>query len=156
MSNNDWGTAIAPAHVSQGNYRMTVLADWQKAKDVFDLAQANERKLRAEVISLFSEMASNEMSSGMETVPTGVGKLKIEHKLDYKLDADTDKVDNALDQIEKSMEGGNIVAERLVKWKPEISVREYKLLDAKQKAIVDKVLTIKPASKSVKLEPVVG
>jgi len=156
MSNNDWGTAIAPAHVSQGNYRMSVLDAWREAVKAHATAQEAERKLRAEVISLFSDMASNEMSSGMETVPTGIGKLKIEHKLDYKLDADTDKVDTALDQIEKSMEGGNIVAERLVKWKPEISVREYKLLDAKQKAIVDKVLTIKPASKSVKLEPVVG
>jgi hypothetical protein len=133
---------------------MALLEDWRAAKIELDAAQAKERDLRARVISSFSSVGP--MHSGVENVPYFGGTIKIEHKLDYKLDTNTDKVDAMLDAIERSQEGGNVIAERLVKWKPEISVSEYKLLNNAQRALVTPILTIKPASKSVTFVPVVG
>ena len=77
--------------------------------------------------------------------------MKITHKLNYTL-GNANLVDKALDLIEKSQEGGNVIAERLVSWKPELSVREYKLLSPQQKAYIDTVLTVKPGTPSVELE----
>lgn len=147
--------AATAAVQANGNYRMAVLDEHRKAVAVLAAAKAREAELRAEVIALFSER-TEALASGMENIETGYGTLKIEHKLNYELAKDNDAVDAMLDKLEKSQEGGNVIAERLVSWKPEISVREYKLLTAAQKALVDAVLTIKPAAKSVKLEPVKG
>lgn len=129
----------------------TLIDNWMKAKAAFVTAQNFERQLRAQVIAANSGVG--EMHSGVENVPVLGGTLKIEHKLDYKLDNDNDKIDAVLDAIEVSMEGGKIIAERLIKWTPEISVREYKLLEPAQKKLVDDVLTIKPASKSIEFKP---
>lgn len=93
------------------------------------------------------------MASGVENVDTGMGKIKITHKLEYKFTGvPNDRIDTMLDAIEKSQEGGNVIAERLVIWKPELSVSEYKRLMPQQKALVDAILTIKPASKSIELD----
>ena len=127
------------------------LLAWKTAKAELDAAQANERELRAKVIEMFST-ETNEMHSGVENIDLNYDRwiLKITHKLDYKL-ADRDAVMSALTQISTSQEGGNIIAERLVKWKPELSVSEYKLLNGGQRTIIDRVLTIKPATKSLEL-----
>jgi hypothetical protein len=160
MSDN-WGTwgnahnsAATQAIKSSPAYRVSTLEAWKSAKEALDSAQVLERALRDEVVALF---ATNKdvMASGTETVETPLGKLKIEHKLNYSL-GDADEVDKALDLIEKSQEGGNVIAERLVKWEPQIYVGEYKKLNDKQKAIIDKVLTIKPATKAIKIEPIKG
>lgn len=137
---------------NSGNYRMAVLDAWLASKQQFLAAQQRERELRAKVIELFSEKANDAMASGVENIDTGVGKIKITHKLEYKLEGSNAKVDAMLDKIEKSQEGGNVIAERLVNWKPELSVREYKLLSKPQQLIVDEILVIKPASKSVELD----
>lgn len=128
-----------------------LLARWQAAKTTAANAVITERELRAVVIAAFST-ETDEMKSGIEKIDLGFDKweLKITHALDYKL-ADKDAVTMALTQIASSMDGGNIIAERLVKWKPELSVSEYKLLNGGQRATIDRVLTIKPASKSIEL-----
>lgn len=142
--------AATAAVQANGNYRMAVLDAHRQAAAEAKAANEKERQLRAEVIKLFSERADDAMASGVENVATGIGTLKITHKLNYNL-GNADLVDKALDAIEKSQEGGNVIAERLVKWKPELSVREYKLLTPKQKALIDAVLTITPGAASIEI-----
>lgn len=133
-----------------------LLADWKAASTQLKILKADETALRAQVIEAFST-ETDPQKSGVENVDVGWGyTLKIEHKLDYKLDTSdklnpNDKVAKVLLEIERGMPGGNIIADRLVKWKPEVSVTEYKLLSPENKTRIDKVLTIKPASKSVEL-----
>jgi len=132
-----------------------LLADWKKAKAELDEIKAREALLRGMVVEVFSQ-ENDPMKSGVENVDVGWGfKLKIEHKLNYKLDNanDCEKLNSVLDRIEKSVIGGNIIAERLVKWSPELKLSEYKLLTAEQKALIDSVLTVTPATKSVELVP---
>jgi hypothetical protein len=145
----DWNAALRA-----NNYRAELIKNWREAAKISKLAVETERALRAEVIATYSAHADpNDLHASMENVNLPNGELlKIQHKVDYRLDADGDLVEKQLDLIEKSQEGGNVIAERLVAWKPEISIKEYKLLNAVQKALIDKVLTIKPASKSIEIK----
>lgn len=130
-----------------------LLADWKRAKEALDVAKATETQLRGMVVEVFSQ-ETDPMKSGVENVEVGWGyKLKIDHKLNYKLDNADDcaKLNSVLNVIETSMTGGNIIADRLVKWKPELALSEYKLLSPANKALIDAVLTVTPASKSVEL-----
>lgn len=129
-----------------------LLSRWQAAKTAAANAVLSERELRLKVIETFST-ETDEMKSGVENIDLGFDKweLKITHSVDYKL-GETDAVKAALAQIATSIEGGNIIADRLVKFKPELSASEYKLLNGGQRNIIDRVLTIKPASKSIEIK----
>lgn len=135
-----------------------LLTQWKEASELLAKIKVTEAELRKQVVEAFSNDAKPG-HSGTENVDVGWGhKLKIEHKLNYKLDNSDDcaKLDKVLDSIEKSMEGGNIIAERLVKWSPELSIREYKLLSPENKKRIDTVLTITDGTPSVTLIPPKG
>lgn len=136
----------------------TILTEWKEANQLLTAVKAREALLRTELVGAFS-MEAKPGYSGTENVTVGWGyTLKIVHKINYNLDkSDSNaKVDAMLDALEKSQPFGSVIAERLVKWSPELSVSEYKKLDNAQKAIVDKVLTIKDATPSIELVPPKG
>lgn len=133
--------------------RDSILLAWQDAKAVLAEATLKERELRAAAIEACSTI-SDEMYSGVENIDIGGGfDFKITHSLSYKLDNADDyaKLHDALDAMEKG-ENGKLLAERLVKAKYEISKKEYDLLPAWAKKLIDPVLTITPASKSVEIK----
>lgn len=134
----------------------SLLTAWDAAKKTLAEAMMTERELRAKVIEQFSEV-TDEMFSGTETIDLQYDSydLKIVHNLDYKLDNanDYEKVDNALDRIENLI--GEVLTDRLVKRKLELSVSEYKKLgDVSKEAVtvINEVLTVKPASKSIEIK----
>jgi len=135
------------------NDRDAALLIWQAAKAVLAEATLIEKEARATAINLASNI-TDEMHSGVENIDIGDGfDFKITHSLSYKLDNanDYEKMHKALDAIEKG-EDGKLLAERLVKAKYEISKKEYDLLPGWAKKLIDPVLTITPASKSVEIK----
>lgn len=78
-------------------------------------------------------------------------KLKLVHKFNYTLDKDNEKVESALDRMSKLGNEGTFIAERIVRWKPELSIKEYRELDGEYRKIVDSVLTIKPGTPAIEL-----
>lgn len=131
-----------------------VLSAWKQASTEAKAWRDRESFLRKQVIDAFSNDQAPGYS-GTENIDIGWGhKLVILHKITYDLDKADNfaNVDKALNQIEHSQEGGNVIAERLVKWKPELSVSEYKKLTPAQKAMIDRVITIKDATPSVELK----
>jgi hypothetical protein len=133
--------------------RDKLLADWKESKALLDKIKITEAALRNQVIETFSS-ENDPMASGVENVDVGWGyKLKVTHKLTYKLDNanDCEALDKVLEAIENTTEGGSVIAARIIKWKPELSVSEYKLLNDANKARIDAVLTISPAAKSLEL-----
>ena len=145
-----WGATAAQTTLN--NAKLQKIADWNNAKVALELAKANELLLRNELVELFSDIKDPDYA-GTENVETPIGQLKIVHKLSYSL-GNADLVEKALDRIEASQEGGNVIAERLVDWKPELSLSNYKLLTDRQKAMINEVLTIKPATKTLEFKPV--
>lgn len=145
---------INSEHLNAASNKDAILGAWKEAKVIFERAQTEERRLRALVIETRS-LITDENHSGTETVDIGWGTdLKIIHTLDYKLDLEGDcaKVHAAIEEFEKIGNEGGFISDRLFKQKFEIAVREYKLLDPKYKVIVDKILTIKPSSKSIEIK----
>ena len=128
---------------------MNVVARWNEAKLALKEAQEAERELRAMAVSLaFPGIAPD--AEGAKRVPLGNDKeLKVTFKLNYKLDPDA--ADDALTAMEKAGEEGKFLAERLVKWKPELSISEYRKLPGNFAAMIEKALTVTPATPTVEI-----
>lgn len=130
----------------------TILA-WRQSREVLAAAKETEMKLRKQV----SDMLFPNAGKGTHRYDLGNGYgVKLAQKFNYKLDRD--RTEDALDKIEAISADPvekalfeNAVS-RLVKFTPELSQTEYKLLDPRAKAIIDTVLTITPAAPELTLE----
>jgi hypothetical protein len=121
--------------------------NWLNAKATLDAAKETEAQLRRELVAF---VADPNKISGTENIELGNGyKLKAVKKINYTFVSNkegidvADAVDDVLTEIENLGADGKFIAERLVKWKPELSLSEYKLLDAKCKALIDSVIQTK-------------
>lgn len=124
-----------------------LVQQWQEAKEALAAWQRRERDLRAEIIGATTD---GTVDSGVENVPFGPNhRIAITHRLIYKLD-DGPALDAALEDVSRSM--GDTIAERLVKFKPELSVSEYKKLDPDVQKRFNRVITTKPGSPSLEIK----
>ena len=147
---------MTPAQLANAR-RDVLIIGWRDAKDAATKAVAAELAARNALMELFPEP-----KEGVNTLELGNGyALKLTHKMNYTL-SNSDKpkdgntplaTDAALDAIEKLGNEGSFIAKRLVKWKPELSVTEYRLLldDSPIKKAIDKALKIAPATPSFEL-----
>lgn len=135
--------------------RDAAIADYVETKKALAALQQLEREKRA---TLYTTLFPGNVDT-TETLDLGNGfKLKATGSLNYRLTFSTkddgDKpLQNALDAIEKTGNEGAFIADRLVRWKPELSVSEYKKLETASpiKALIDSVLTITPGSPTLEL-----
>lgn len=132
-----------------GSSRDMKIMQWQEANCKLAEAKVIELALRNEVVSM---NFIDHKESGTENVELGNGyKLKAVFKLNYSLNNTDDAVDKALSKLEKAGAEGAFIAERLVKWKPELSISEYNKLDTKFKKIIDEVIKTSPGTPSLEL-----
>lgn len=126
-----------------------VIGEWNDAVAALAKAKELESKLRTELVT---RKFPSHKDSGTENAELANGwKLKAVFKQNYNLQNKDDAVDKALSKIEKTSEAGAFIAARLVKWKPELSVTEYKALEPKLKKIIDEVLTISDGTPALEL-----
>lgn len=131
-----------------------IMAEWRASCVALEAAKQRESELRREILNgAFGFKGEADTRSGTENFElNGGAKLKAVFRLNYKLDAS--RVDEALSKIENTGPNGDFIAERLVKFKPELSVSEYKLLPEKIRDIIDTVLTISSGTPSLEyVEP---
>lgn len=133
--------------------RDQLILKWQDAKAKLDAAVEEELRLRN---ACFTANFPT-LTPGTDTHTLELGKgyiLKAKTGTRYTLAnaiKDGKPTDKAYDAIAKIGNEGALLADRLFNYKPELSVSEYKKLDLtnpthkKIKAIVDGVLTTKPA-----------
>lgn len=124
--------------------RDALLIQWNKAKAVLEEAKEREMDYRKAAVDFISDC---DKKSGTENIELGNGyKAKVVKKLNFgfvknsegKLDKNA--IEKALTKIEKDGPAGELIAERLVKWTPDLSLSEYKLLSEKHKNIIDGVI----------------
>lgn len=125
--------------------RDNLIVSWQTAKSQLDAAVELERNLRKQVF----EVCFPEAKEGTNNLDLGMGyKLKGVKKLNYNLVNGEGETETVLDQIANLGNEGHFIAERLVGWKPALSLSEYKKLEAnnpthaKIKNMIDSVITI--------------
>jgi hypothetical protein len=122
-----------------------LIGAWYAASNAFKAAQEEERKLRAELVK---QLCLPEMEKGIARFICPLDwVLEVTKSLDYKLENSNGELDDVLKEFPDA------VADMLVRWKPELSVRNYEQLAPEHKAKFNAVLSIKPGTPSVKLLP---
>lgn len=125
-----------------------VLQAWLDASNALTAAKAVEADLRTQVVAMYPF----EADEGTERIPLNNGyELKVVKKLNYTLNNKDDATDKALTKLEAMGERGKLIADRLVSWKPTLSISEYRELSAAERGIIDEVLTIKPGLPTLEL-----
>lgn len=135
--------------------RDALIMEWNEAKSALDAAKEKESELRKRMVD--ECFPHNPDSEGTENLELGEGwKLKTVFKQNRRLGNKNGETDKALTKIEKMGAEGEIIADRLVKWEPKLSLSEYKKLPAKMKKIIDDVITTAPGTPTVSLVPPKG
>jgi hypothetical protein len=137
--------------------RDRLLMIWQDAQ--VKLAAAKEIEMEARKIAVDFCFDQNK-EKGTENIELGNGyKAKAVKKLNFGfIKTEEGKVnkfaiEKALQKIEKDGEAGELIAERLVKWTPDLSMTEYNLLTEKHKKIIDEVIVVTPGSPTLEIVP---
>src|SRR5277367_2005257 len=110
------------SHLDQLNEDQ-LLTMWDWKKKAIEQLKSDEMELRKYIVS----RAFPDKHEGVNTKELGNGyALKASIKYNYLLDNDNKKVEAALDAITKCGNQGSFIAERLVNWKPTLSLSEYR------------------------------
>lgn len=125
--------------------RDRLLMAHQAAETALAVAKASEMTARKAAVDFCFDQYNN---SGTERIELGNGyQAKAVKKVNYgwvkALDGvkvDRKKIEAALNQIEALGNEGPFIAERLIKWSPELSLTEYNKLAPQYKAIIDPVI----------------
>lgn len=132
--------------INENTQRDALILTWQESQKALAKAKEAEAVNRQAVIALFNAAPD---ASGVQNIDLGSGyKLKATFKLNHKISGDVTKM---LDKLEKSGDEGKFIAERLVKFKPELALTEYKNLPDKLRKLVDEFIVTSPALPSVEL-----
>lgn len=141
--------------------QVALIREWLAAKTAAASAKELEMDKRKAVVAAFFPEGADEGTNNID-IGGGYG-LKYVRKYNYKLGPTVDEVDDLLDSIRALGNEGTFIADRLVKWTPEMSLSEYRALSAaetssdltkKIKGLVDKALTITDASPELEtIEP---
>jgi hypothetical protein len=133
-----------------------LLVQWNILKGKIETIKNEEMELRKYIVS----RAFPEKHEGTNTKELGQGyQLKAGVKFNYSLDNDNKKINAALDAIVKCGNQGAFIAERLVNWKPSLSLSEYRELqddesDTGKQILrhINSVLTIKEAAPTLEIK----
>lgn len=127
-----------------------LIQQWQSAKEQMAALKELENDLRNAVLN---RRFANKPNGYEGTVNQDLGrgwKLKAVFKNTLSV-KDVDSLHGVLDRMENESPEGKLLAERLVKWKPSVSVSEYKQLDEKYRQLIDTVIEIKPSQATLEL-----
>lgn len=142
----NWNAQAAPRTFEDA------VTEWQAAVQAAAAAKDNEMELRLIVANLGFKFDKNEERKGTENIELGDGyKLKAVFAMRASVNNKDDAADKMLTKLEKTGPEGKFIADRIVKWKPELSLTEYNQLDKKFKAIVDEVVTFTVATPALEL-----
>ena len=137
--------------------RDKLLTDWQAEDKKLSDAKTEEMRLRKEIIAFCFDPT---VKKGTQYCDLGNGwKLKGGKKISYGWrkdkhdELDRQGITNALDAIVKLSERGQDVAIRLVKWQPELSLSQYKLLTPEESALIDAVIVTKEGAPDLEILP---
>lgn len=149
--------------------RDQLLRNWIAKKAELETVKNSEMELRKRVAEvLFPNPVKGTQRFQLDNQGTAI---KLVYKLNHtlgdaeKINPETgakirkdDQVFEAQREMEALGETAGLLADRLIKWTPDLSVSEYEKLDcndpiqAKLKEMIDKILTIKPAAPSLEFE----
>jgi hypothetical protein len=128
--------------------RDDAILQWTRAAAELATAKKEENSLRLFVVKT---CFPTHKEAGTENFELGKGyKLKAVFKVNFKF-PDIAKLNAALDTFESKGEAGKLLADRVVKWTPELSLTEYKQLPAEYLEILTPCIETSPGTPSLEL-----
>lgn len=126
------------------------LQEWLDAAVMLKAAKDLEMLLRKAVVTAFP--FDIDVKEGTQRIPLANGyELKVVKKQNYNLNNKEGATDKALTLFEQSSPEAAFIADRLVKWSPELSITEYRLLTPAQLKYFENVLTITDGAPALEL-----
>lgn len=133
-----------------------LIAHWHKTAQLAATWKAKEAALREEVVN---RIFANNVMAGTYNYELGQGyKLKCVRKDTYKpvtkVNGEGITISDALQRIRELGNEGNFIADRIIKWNPELSITEFKQSPDNIKKIILDAVIIKPAMPTLEvIEP---
>lgn len=144
ITNRKTGEVETYSEDAYAEKRNALLMDWEAKKAALETAKAAELAARIAAVDF---MADPQKVGKTDNVELGNGyKAKLKIPINYGFvknsedKIDQARIEKALSKIERDGATGELIAERLIKWDPKLSLSEYKLLTPKHKAIIDEVI----------------
>lgn len=136
--------------------RDRLLVDWQNKKAALEVAKEEEMAARKLAVMFMHDPSK---SGTTENVELGGGykatmKVPVRYGFVQNAEGKTDKarIEKALSKIEKTGQAGELIAERLIKWTPELSLTEYKQLPDNFKKIIDDVIVTSEGTPTLEIK----
>lgn len=124
--------------------RDRLLVDWQAKKAALETAKEQEMDARKAAVMFMHDPSKSGTTENVELGGGYKATMKVPLRYGFVQNAegrtDKAKIEKALAKIEKDGEAGELIAERLIKWTPELSLTEYKQLPDKYRKIIDDVI----------------
>lgn len=139
---------VAASVATPDKETLDLIAQWNKIQKEAALLVGTEQALRAQIAQkLFAEHPKGTVRADL---PNNY-KLKCVKKLNFTLDSDkTKEFMNAAYATNDPAK--KLLADRLVKWKPELSIKEYDDLPEDMVKMISPALTIKPGMPTLEIE----
>ena len=123
---------------------------WKESQKELARIKKEEMELRNKVIAVIFNPSPD--AEGTQNFDLGNNyKLKAVFKQSYSLQNKDGQLDKAIARMEKLGDEAEYIIDRLIKWKPELSISEYKNLPNAYCKILESALTIKPSAPSLEL-----
>lgn len=153
-----WPTNPTPSNPWDAMNEDQLLILWNDCKQAVEYAKNEEMELRKYIVKREFPKANE----GMNTKDLGAGyQLKAGVKYNYNL-ADNDTVEATLEKLSKLGNAGSAISDRLVSWKPNFLLTEYRqLVEDKEKGskfavdalnIISEMLTITDAAPTLEIK----
>lgn len=153
-----WPSNPTPSNPWDAMNEDALLVLWDQKKKAIEVAKEEEMELRKYIV----KREFPKPDEGMNTKELGNGyKLKAGVKYNYNL-ADNDTVESCLEKLSAMGASGSAIADRLVSWKPNFLLTEYRqLVEDKEKgsqfastalSIIGEMLTITEAAPSLEIK----
>ena len=126
-----------------------LLVSWNQAKEQLDHWKKVESELRELVVSEFYPSHVDEGTVNYELADNYV--LKAQFKLDYKLTATPQEIEDVVTELSTYGEDGEDAIEGLFKVTTDLVPKKFKSLAPSFKHIVEKLVTIRPAKPSLSI-----
>lgn len=153
-------SALTQSALGHYGSEQAVLDAWKAAADALEKAKTLETALRTAVF----EIKFPDPKEGVNRTDLANGwTLKAQYPYSYKVTNKEAQTEKAIDAITAISQQAGFIADRLIKWEPDLSIKEYRLLNpdnpaaqtAEQKAILailQPILTIRPGSPQLEIE----
>lgn len=132
--------------------RDALIVDWQKKKIALDAMKEEELIARNKVVAFYAEDFTDKAGTENYDLTQGY-KIKLVFAQNHSVPSakNGEAVKGVIDKLNKLGDDGKFIAERLFRWKPELSKTEYDSLSPSMKRIVQPIVTTKAAQPTIEI-----